>query len=218
MGRQTKRICQPPHEAQAPRKGHRLASMPLAARAELPTARATVSLKGWPRASSPPRGWQREYVYRAARICRCLDCGLANGKRLHEMLVWFTWRWKGRHFKSDPKRRIRLGYGTLKRLYRRWKVSGGNPAALALNYRAPVKIRPGRALDFARLCINSVVRSWTEAHGRLPRPVATWFAYRLSLPPMLRRRIVGLFAARRLEACRAGKARTAVNWFAGRGA
>jgi hypothetical protein len=134
------------------------------------------------------------------------------------MLVWFTWRWKGRHFKSDPKRRIRLGYGTLKRLYRRWKVSGGNPAALALNYRAPVKIRPGRALDFARLCINSVVRSWTEAHGRLPRPVATWFAYRLSLPPMLRRRIVGLFAARRLEACRAGKARTAVNWFAGRGA
>jgi hypothetical protein len=111
---------------------------------------------------------------------RCLARGQAGGKRLHEMLVWFTWRWRGRRYKCDPNRRIRLGYGTLKRLYRRWKASGGNPAALALNYRAPVKVRPGLAVEFARVCVHSDVRSFTEAHGRLPRPVATWFAYRLS--------------------------------------
>src|ERR1035441_5141942 len=211
------KFSQPPREAQKPQKGRRLAVLPLAARAKSPLARATISLKGWPRTSSPPRGWKREYVYRAARIMRCLARGQAGGKRLHEMLVWFTWRWRGRRYKCDPNRRIRLGYGTLKRLYRRWKASGGNPAALALNYRAPVKVRPGLAVEFARICVNSDVRSFTEAHGRLPRPVATWFAYRLSLPPMLRRRIKGLFAARRREACRRRKARTAANWFARRG-
>ena len=134
-----------------------------------------------------------------------MDRGQDAGKRLHEMQVWFAWRWKGRHYKSDPSRRIRFGRGTLEHLYRRWKVSGGNPAALALNYRAPVKLRPGLAAEFARVCINSDVRAFTEAHGRLPRPVATWFAYRLSLPPMLRRRIVGLFAARRLGVSRAAQ-------------
>jgi hypothetical protein len=147
-----------------------------------------------------------------------MERGQAAGKRLHEMQVWFAWRWKGRHYKNDPARRIRFARGTLGHLYRRWKVSGGNPAALALNYRAPLKLRPGLVVEFARVCINSDVRSFTEAHGRLPRPVATWFAYRLSLPPMLRRRVVGLFAARRLEACRAHKARAAANWFAKRGA
>jgi hypothetical protein len=143
-----------------------------------------------------------------------MDRGQAGGKRLHEMLVWFTWRWKGRHYASDPKRRIRLGYGTLKRLYRRWKASGGNPAALALNYRAPVKVRQGHALDFARVCVNTPVRSFADAYARLPRPRATVFAYRLALGDKLLRRIVRLFAARRLVEFRARKARAAVNWFA----
>ena len=162
--------------------------------------------------------WQRERAQRLARIFRCMERGQAAGKRLHEMQVWFAWRWKGRHYKSDPARRIRFSRGTLGRLYRRWNVIGGNAAALALNYRAPRKLRPGLAEEFARVCINSDVRSFTEAHGRLPRPVASWYAYRLSLPPMLRGRVVGLFAARRLEACRAHKARAAANWFAKRGA
>ena len=203
-----KTIYRPPRGRKPP-KGHlRFAPKPPDEREErIPPPAQSIS----------PKGWQRERLQRLARICRCLDRGQAGGKRLHEMLVWFTWRWKGRHYKSDPKRRIRLGYGTLKRLYRRWKASGGNPAALALNYRAPVKVRPGLAVEFARICVNSDVRSFTEAHGRLPRPVATWFAYRLSLPPMLRRRVVGLFAARRLADCRMRKARAAANRFARRG-
>ena len=162
--------------------------------------------------------WQGERVNRLARIFRCIDRGRANGKRLHEMLVWFTWRWKGRRYKCDPARRIRFARGTLGHLYRRWKASGGNPAALALRYRAPVKIRPGLAFDFARLCIDSDVRTFTEAHGRIPRPVATFYAYRLALSASLRRRIVGLFAARRLVAVRTRKARAAANRFARRAA
>ena len=160
----------------------------------------------------------RSRLQRLARICRCLDRGRSDGKRLRKMLIRFAWIWKGRHYKCEPGRRIRFGRGTLGHLYRRWKASGGNPAALALNYRAPVKLRPGLAVEFARVCINSDVRAFTEAHGRLPRPVATWFAYRLALPPMLRRRVVALFAARRLGACRASKARAAVNRFARRAA
>lgn len=215
MGRLRNTICRPPREAQLSRqKEHRFASLPPAALVELPTTSANVSLKGWPRAISPPRGWKREYVYRAARIFRCMDRGQAGGKRLHEMLVWFTWRWKARHFKSDPKRRVQLGYGTLKRLYRRWKASGGNPASIALKYRAPVKLRKGHVLDFARVCVNSDVQSFTEAHGRLPRPRATWFAYRLALPAGLRQRVVRLFSARRLVDCRTRKARAAMHSFA----
>jgi hypothetical protein len=219
MGRLRNTICRPPREAQlSPQKGHRFASLPPAALVELPTTSANVSLKGWPRAISPPRGWKREYVYRAARIFRCMDRGQAGGKRLHEMLVWFTWRWKGRHYKSDPKRRIQLGYGTLKRLYRRWKASGGNPAAIALKYRAPVKLRKGHVLDFARVCINSPSRSFAEAYGRLPRPRATVFAYRLHLGPKLLRRIIRLFGARRSVDVRCRWARAAVNSFATEGA
>jgi hypothetical protein len=161
--------------------------------------------------------WQAERIRRLWRICRCLDRGRANGKRLHKILVGFAWRWKRRHYKNDPSRQIQFGYGTLKRLYLRWKASGGNPAALALNYRAPVKVRQGLAVEFARVCVNSDVRSFTEAHGRLPRPVATWFAYRLSLPPIMLRQVVALFAARRLVDCRWRKARTAANRFARRG-
>jgi hypothetical protein len=99
-------------------------------------------------------------------------------------------------------------------LYRRWKASGGNPAALALNYRAPVKVRKGHALDFARVCVNAPVRSFADAYARLPQPRATVFAYRLALGDKLLRQIVRLFAARRMVELRARNARSAVNWFA----
>jgi hypothetical protein len=130
------------------------------------------------------------------------------------MLRFHAWRWKRRHYSSDPGRPIQFGRGTLARLYRRWRASGGNPDCLALRYRAPVKIRKGHALDFARVCINSGVRSFAEAYGRLPRPVATWSAYWYALRPTLRHRIIRVFAARRLLDCRTRKARAAVNSYA----
>jgi hypothetical protein len=134
------------------------------------------------------------------------------------MLVWFAWRWKGRHYSSDPSRKIRFGYGTLRRKYREWKAAGGNPEALALKYRAPVKVHNRHVQQFAKLCINSEVRSLAEAYRGLPHPRATVYAYRLSLGPTLRGRIMKLFAARRLVDVRTRKARAEAKRFASEGA
>jgi hypothetical protein len=77
-----------------------------------------------------------------------------------------------------------------------------------------VKLRKSHVLDFARACINTPSRSFAEAYGRLPRPRATVFAYRLHLGPKLLRRITRLFAARRTVDVRCRWARAAVNSFA----
>lgn len=156
--------------------------------------------------------WQTERERRLLRIFRCLDRGLALGKALHPMLVKHAWRWRGRRYRSQHGHPIRFSVSTLDRLYRVWCAGGRTPAALALRYRAPVKIHPRDALKFSRVCINSPVSSFEEAYGRLPnRPRGTWFAYRLALPEGLRRQMVRLFSARRLLDFRQRKARSAVN-------
>jgi hypothetical protein len=134
------------------------------------------------------------------------------------MVRLHAWRWKRRHYGSAPGRPIQFGVQTLERLYRRWRAAAGSPAALANRYRPPEKLRKGHVLDFARVCIDSDLRFLAEAFDRLPRPAATYYAYRLHLPAKLRRRILGLFAARRLVDCRTGKARAEANRFARRGA
>ena len=210
MGTMRTRFGRSPREAQLlPLLRHRLTSPPSAhAREGVPTSRANF----------PQIGWQLERVQRLARICRCLDRGQANGKRLHEALVWFAWRWKARTYKCDPCRKIRFSYVTLRRLYNQWKANAGNPVALALRYRAPVKLRKGHVQQFAAICINSPSRSFAEAYGRLPRPRATVYAYRLALGARLLSRVVKLFAARRWVDVRTCKARTAANRFATEGA
>jgi hypothetical protein len=207
---ETKTICQPSHEARSVQFGHHIVSSPLA-----PVRGRSLPLL---RAHFSSTNWQWEYAHRLARIFRCVDRGLASGKPLHGILVWFAWRWKGRHYSSDPSRRIRFGYGTLRRKYREWKAAGRNPEALALRYRAPVKLRPGHVQQFAGLCIYAKARSFAEAYGSLPRPRATVSAYRLALGARLLRRVVNLFAARRLVDVRTRKARTAANRFATEGA
>ena len=162
--------------------------------------------------------WQQERVQRLARICRALEKGRAAGKRLRRMFRLHVWRWKGRHYTSAPDRPVQFSYASLQRAYYRWRASGGNPQALAHRWRSPVKLRKGHVLDFARVCINSGVRSFPEAFGRLPKPRATVFAYRLELKPQLLGRIVGLFAARRLVESRARRARAILNAVAQEGA
>jgi hypothetical protein len=210
MGRLRKTFCRPPREARPQKKGHRLVSSPPATTRgrNLPLLRVHFS-------SSP---WQRERELRVARICRSLDRGCAAGKPLRKMLVRFAWKWNGRRYRGEPSRRFRLAKGTLRNLYRHWKASGGDPASLALHYEAPVKVHKWHALDFARVCINSPSRSFAEAYARLPRPRATVYAYRLALGAKLLRRVVMLFATRRLVDGRMRKARAAVNGFATGGA
>jgi hypothetical protein len=144
----------------------------------------------------------------------CIQRGQKSGKRVHEQLVWFAWRWNGKAYHSDPSRCFRFSYATLNRLFYAWRKGG--ESALALGYRAPVKIRQGQAVGFAQACLRPEVMGFIEAHARLPRPRATFYAYRLNLPPDLRRRCVRLFSARRLAAGRMLKLRAAVSRFARR--
>jgi hypothetical protein len=113
----TMTLCRPSSGARSSQKGHHATT--------LPPAPARGRSSPLPRAHFSSASWQWEYTHRLARIFRCVDRGLADGKSLREMLVWFAWRWKGRHYNSDPSRKIRFGYGTLRRKYREWKAAGG---------------------------------------------------------------------------------------------
>jgi len=155
--------------------------------------------------------WLRERAARLNRICVCLDKGRADGKTIRRMLRRHAARWRGRHYTSAPARPIRFSCVTLGRAYRHWRANGRNPDALVIRWRPPIKLRKTHALRFAGVCINSDARSFADAYGRLPRPRATVFAYRLAFRPKLLRRIVRLFAARRLVDCRARAARAVVN-------
>ena len=206
MGTFTKTICRAAKRPQSPQKGRRHFSYPPATACERYVPLSHVHYSS--------TAWQRERLQRLSRICRCLDRGRAAGKRLGRMLRLHAWRWKDRNYTSDSGRRIQFSRVTLGRVYRCWRASGGDPAALALHYVAPVKIHKTQVQDFARACINSGARSFAEAYGRLPMPKATVYAYRLKLGPKLLRRVVKLFSARRLEAVRTRLARAAVNSFA----
>jgi hypothetical protein len=158
--------------------------------------------------------WIRERAARLNRICVCLDKGRAEGKTIRRMLRLHVWRWKGRHYTSAPARPIRFSCVTLGRVYRYWRANGRNPDSLVIRYRPPIKLRKSHALRFAGVCINSDARSFADAYGKMPRPRATVCAYRLAFRPKLLRRVVRLFAARRLVDCRARAARAVVNNFA----
>jgi hypothetical protein len=142
--------------------------------------------------------WQRERAQRLARIFRCIETGHARGKRIHEMLVWFAWRWKSRCYKTDPGHSIRFGYGTLRRLYYQWKRGGKTPAAFALRYGAANRKLPAsEVLAMARLCAGPGVRSFAAAWRRVPNPAATYHAFRHAMPVRVRKELTSLFTARR---------------------
>lgn len=158
---------------------------------------------------NPPQGtgtlsrksWQQERIRRLARICRCIDRGRANGKRIHEELVWFAWRWRNRCYKADPSRKIRFGYGTLRRTYYRWKHSGGDPQALKLAYwsqpsRAPLAWADTQKLVRASLRCNA--RSLRAAYLAIEDPLGrTCDAWRHALPREIRKTLVELYRTRR---------------------
>ena len=189
----TKTICRPPPAARSLQRGHQLASLPPAAarRRSLPLLRAAHF-------SSACKHWERRQ--RLARICHCLDRRRANGKRLHESLVWFAWRWKARTYKCDPTRKIRFSYGTLNRIYHDWLRAGRTPAALELRYRrGNRKASRGQVIELAGHCLAPETRSFSEAYRKLVAPGATESAYRYAMPVRLRAALAKLLAHRRRE-------------------
>lgn len=145
-----------------------------------------------------PKGWQRERVQRLARICRCIDAGRTSGKRIHEILVWFAWRWKGCFYKCDSARPIRFGYGTLMRCYYAWRSSGGDVVALALRYRCGnQKVSTSKSLKLSKLCLAPEAKSFSAAYRGLIAPGATESAYRYAMLARLRAALAALLANRR---------------------
>ena len=185
-------IYRPPHGA-PPQKGHlRFATKPPDEREErIPPPAPFFS----------PRGWQRERIQRAARICRCIERGQVGGKRtIHKMLVRFAWIWKDRHYTCDPTRRIRFSYPTLRRLYYAWKNGGRNPDALALWYwRGNRRASMCQVLKLATFCLEAETMSFSAAYRRLKAPGVTESAYRYATPTRLRAALAALLAHRRHE-------------------
>jgi hypothetical protein len=117
------------------------------------------------------------------------------------MLVKHAWRWRARHYKCDPERRIHFGYGTLARLYRTWRSGGGRtPATLALHYWCGNrKVSMGQVIALSKLCLAAETRSFSAAYRKLTAPGATESAYRYATPARLRAALAALLAHRRHE-------------------
>src|ERR1039458_3380214 len=161
---------------------------PAACRAgESPLTRATIS-----------SNWQRERVQRLTRIFRCIDRGLARGKRLNKMLVKHAWRWRARHYKANPAQAIHFRKSTLLRLYYAWRDGGKTPDALALHYwRGNRKASMGQVIELSRFCLAPEIKSFSAAYRKLATPGATESAYRHATPARLRAAVAAVLAHRR---------------------
>ena len=187
MGKADTIFRQPPNVAGLLTQKRRLASPPPDAREIFPTP-AQLFIKAW----------QRERMQRLARICRCIDRGRQQGKRIRKMVILHAWRWRGRHYKCDPERRIRFRASTLLRIYYQWKRGGRTQAAIALRYRSGNRKLPaGKVLELARACAQPGVRSFHQAYGQVANPRATVSAFWHAMPAQVRERLAALCAARR---------------------
>lgn len=145
-----------------------------------------------------PKGWQRERVQRLARICRCLDRGLAAGKRLRRMVRFHAWRWRDRHYKCDPARAIHFKGSTIFRVYRIWRSGGRTPAALGLHYwHGRRKASLVQVVKLSKLCLAPGNMSLSAAYRGLKAPGATESAFRVATPAPLRAALAELLAHRR---------------------
>ena len=147
--------------------------------------------------SCTPEG---ERISRSARICWCIERGRAKGKRLHKMFILHAWRWRARHFTSDPARPIHFSYGTLRGLYYHWRKNGRSPAALALRVRRrKTKVTASGVVEMAKLCLAPGVLTFRAAYRKLESPRATESAYRYATQAWLGTRLAELLAHRRRE-------------------
>jgi hypothetical protein len=133
------------------------------------------------------------------RICRCIEGRRAKGQSLHKALLWFSWYWKDRCYKTSPAQRIRFGYGTLRRIYYTWRAAGGNAEALQLRYWGNSKDRLGidAIMRMAEQCLVPGVRSLSAAHRQISPTKRTHHAYRHAMPARLRKGVAHLHEARR---------------------
>jgi hypothetical protein len=80
--------------------------------------------------------WQSE---RARRLHRLFSRIEADGAPVARTLRNFCSYWHGKIYRTDPARRTRLGYSTVRRLYYLWLRDGRSPQAVALHFHSGIR-------------------------------------------------------------------------------
>lgn len=112
--------------------------------------------------------WRREYEQSLHRICQGIKSGLERGESLCAIARRCSRRWNGKTFKSDPTRTFFLSFGTIIRLWYRWKRGGEVPAAVRLRYRGTAAHLPApMVVRFLEFCLARSFSSFKAA----------WMAY-----------------------------------------
>lgn len=155
------------------------------------------------RGPSPPRlhllnpAWQRELLNLRLDACRRILAGSLRGLPIEPLLRRQANRLNGRRFKADPKRRVRMSWETMRRVYYGWLGAGRKRAALALRYGSARKIRPGHLRHLFRQVLKPDTRSFSAAYRNLRAAPAGESAFRYALGPRKNAQLLGLFSARR---------------------
>jgi hypothetical protein len=105
------------------------------------------------------------------RACNSVQTRLNRGERKRKAFRRVAKYHNGRAFKCDPRRRLSLSEGTLRRLFAKWKRVGEVPSAFWIQYKprrstitAPVLIR---FIDFsARQQFPSMKSAWEKFSAR----------------------------------------------------
>jgi hypothetical protein len=94
--------------------------------------------------------WQHERVRILHRKFLHIEAAMLAGVRFNDAVKGFVWRWRGKPFLCDRKKRAKFSRTTLRNLFCHWKRNGRNPACLFLRYNG------GRGRLSARLLCRFV--------------------------------------------------------------
>lgn len=112
--------------------------------------------------------WQRERSQTLHRVCRRIDRRINEGEKITSVLRRYSRLWRGRFYRIDPHRRVRLSYPTLVRIWYRWNRTSRSPEAFHLRY-SPVasKFSPSLGRKFVRICAAKNTDSFSAAARKL---------------------------------------------------
>ena len=123
--------------------------------------------------------WKHERTVELVRVCRYLQGERDRGRSLSQAVLEVARHYRGRHYDSDPSRRLPLSVATLFRIFRCWQAAG--PDALRLRYVAYAKIRqPGIRRLVRAACLPGVV-TLSAVFRKTARLGASAAAYRKAL-------------------------------------
>lgn len=93
------------------------------------------------------KAWQRERGQRLHRKFLSVEKAIAAGKTFKQATKMFVWFWRGKGYRCDRSRQARFSLGSLRHLFRQWRLNGRTPLALRLKYRGLVPSVPVKLLE-----------------------------------------------------------------------